>query len=86
MSKQKVELKVIVNYPAAKGPFEQDLASPGETLAGYVVPSNYTGPFIPAGVYQSNLPYATRLKAPMDDFAPRIGFAWQPTSSGSCCN
>src|SRR5437016_2274374 len=54
---------------------------PGESLVGYVVPSNYTGTVIPAGVYQSNLPYATRLKAPMDDFAPRIGFAWQPTSS-----
>ena len=25
--------KVLVNYPAAKGPFEQDPASPGETLA-----------------------------------------------------
>jgi len=54
---------------------------PGESLTGYVVPSNYTGTVIPAGVYQSSLPYATRLKAPMDDFAPRVGFAWQPTSS-----
>ncbi len=53
----------------------------GETLAGYVLPNNYTGSLIPAGVYQSNLPNATRLKAPLDDFAPRIGFAWQPTSS-----
>ena len=26
-------------------------------------------------------PYYTRGDAPWDDFAPRIGFAWQPTSS-----
>jgi len=32
MSEHK-DLKVIVNYPAAKGPFEQDHASPSETLA-----------------------------------------------------
>jgi hypothetical protein len=32
MTDQK-ELKVIVNYPAAKGPYKQDNASPGETLA-----------------------------------------------------
>lgn len=33
MSEQKAELKVIVNYPAAKGPFEQSDVSPSETLA-----------------------------------------------------
>lgn len=27
------ELKVIVNYPAARGPYKQDPASPSETLA-----------------------------------------------------
>lgn len=32
MSEQKV-LKVIVNYPAAKGPYKQDPASSSETLA-----------------------------------------------------
>ena len=34
MSEQKVQndLKVIVNYPAAKGPFEQEHASPTETV------------------------------------------------------
>ncbi len=37
MSEQKVELKVIVNYPAAKGPFEQDHATPTETLAALKV-------------------------------------------------
>ena len=52
----------------------------GQSLAGWVVPSNYTG-VLPIGVYQSNLPYYTQASAPKDNFAPRIGFAWQPTSS-----
>jgi len=52
----------------------------GSTLAGYVLPSNYTG-VVPAGVYQSNLPNAFQHNAPWDDFAPRVGFAWQPLAS-----
>ncbi len=52
----------------------------GESLAGYVVPSNYSG-LIPAGVFQSAVPYDVQHSAPWDNFAPRIGFAWQPTSS-----
>jgi hypothetical protein len=34
MSDQKShdDLKVVVNYPAAKGPFQQEHASPGETV------------------------------------------------------
>jgi hypothetical protein len=55
-------------------------ACAGESLIGYVVPSNYTA-LIPPGVYQNATPYYTRKSAPLDDFAPRIGFAWQPTSS-----
>ena len=51
------------------------------TLAGYVLPSNYSGPFIPAAVYQSSMPNAYRHHAPYDDFAPRVGFAWQPMAS-----
>jgi Carboxypeptidase regulatory-like domain len=56
-------------------------SGPVGTLAGYVLPSNYTGPFIPAGVYQSSMPHAYRHHAPYDDFAPRVGFAWQPLAS-----
>jgi Carboxypeptidase regulatory-like domain len=52
----------------------------GEGLAGYVVPSNYTA-VIPQGVFQNATPFYTRTTAPLDDFAPRIGFAWQPTHS-----
>jgi hypothetical protein len=61
-------------------PFVTAPGGAGESLAGYVVPSNYTG-VIPAGVYQSTLPYLAQKGAPRDDFAPRIGFAWRPTSS-----
>jgi hypothetical protein len=61
-------------------PGAQPSACTGESLVGYVVPSNYTA-LIPSGVYQNISPYYTRKSAPLDDFAPRIGFALQPTSS-----
>src|ERR1019366_10733110 len=40
----------------APPPFVTVPGGTGESLAGYVMPSNFKGP-IPAGVYQSNLPY-----------------------------
>jgi Carboxypeptidase regulatory-like domain len=56
----------------------------GPGLAGYVVPSNYTNhyPQPPAGVLVSNRSLPVTSGPPMDNFAPRFGFAWQPTSSG----
>ena len=52
------------------------------TLAGYGVPGNYSGT-VPAGlgltVYNNNGPVMNG--APLHDFAPRVGFAWQPTGS-----
>lgn len=51
------------------------------TLAGFSVPSNYSGLF-PAGLSRENNNGPALSGAPRDDFAPRIGFAWQPTSSG----
>jgi hypothetical protein len=65
---------------AAPPPFVSVPGGQGETLAGIVVPSNYNG-VVPAGVFRSPLPYAQMKSAPWDDFAPRLGFAWQPTSS-----
>ena len=47
------------------------------TLAGFVVPQNYNGP-VPAGLYQNTNDSVNQTAAPKDDFAPRIGFAWQP--------
>ena len=64
----------------ASAPFVTVPGGPGETLTGTVVPSNYTG-IIPPGVYQTAIPYTAQHGAPWDDFAPRIGFAWQPLST-----
>jgi outer membrane receptor protein involved in Fe transport len=61
--------------------------NPGGTLAGYVVQSNYnrvlysnlTGQFGSTGIVVNNnktvLP-----QSPLDNFSPRLGLAWQPTS------
>ena len=67
----------------APPPFVTVPGGVGETLTGYVVPSNYHGPLPAAGLglYQNSSPYYERRSAPKDNFAPRIGFAWQPTSS-----
>jgi hypothetical protein len=54
------------------------------TAAGWVVPSNYDtktwGP-LPAGVINSGKGYATLSDVPKNNFAPRLGFAWQPIGS-----
>ena len=52
----------------------------GYTLTGLMVPNNYNGP-MPPGLVKSRSNYSTSTKPPWDDFAPRIGFAWQPTAS-----
>ncbi len=58
--------------------------TPG-TLAGFVVPSNYNpaaNPIPPVGGLTVNsLKFGTRNGIPLHDFAPRLGFAWQPTES-----
>jgi hypothetical protein len=61
------------------------LAVPGTsaatgTLAGFVVPSNYQQP-IPAGVFQESHTIQSQTDTPLHDFAPRFGFALQPTAS-----
>jgi Carboxypeptidase regulatory-like domain len=57
---------------------------PGATYSGYVVPSNYNvstnGPLAP-GVFVNNHTTAPEVTPPLDNFAPRIGFAWQPLST-----
>jgi Carboxypeptidase regulatory-like domain len=52
----------------------------GCSMVGFIVPSNYKGP-LPSGVYVNPLPFQAQRAAPLNDFAPRIGFAWQPTGS-----
>ena len=36
---------------------------------------------LPAGVLQRSSPVPTKNGVPLDDFAPRLGFAWQPIGS-----
>ena len=50
------------------------------TLAGFVVPNNYTGPAEP-GLFVNSNNGLTDPPAPKGDFAPRVGIAWQPTQS-----
>jgi hypothetical protein len=47
------------------------------TFAGFVVPANYQGPPLPPGVLKNKLNVPTRLGALLDNFAPRLGFAWE---------
>jgi hypothetical protein len=58
--------------------------TPG-TLAGFVVPANYVpsaNPVPPVGGLTVNdLNFGTRNGVPLHDFAPRVGVAWQPTTS-----
>jgi hypothetical protein len=51
------------------------------SFVGFVVPANYQGPPLPAGILKNKLKVPTRLGSPLDNFAPRIGFAWQPLAS-----
>jgi len=50
----------------------------------YIVPSNFAAHFgpPPAGVGTANNKNSIEGHAPYSNFAPRFGFAWQPTSSG----
>ncbi|HWE50300.1 MAG TPA: TonB-dependent receptor [Bryobacteraceae bacterium] len=45
------------------------------SLQGFVVPSNYTGPPLPAGVTRGNNDFGT-LGYGQNTFDPRVGFAW----------
>ena len=47
------------------------------SFVGYEVGSNYQGPALPAGVYQNSNKTVVGAQ-PKTNFAPRLGFAWQP--------
>ena len=57
---------------------------PGATYSGYVVPANYNvavnGPLAP-GVFVNSRNTAPQSTPPLDNFSPRIGFAFQPLST-----
>jgi hypothetical protein len=48
---------------------------------GYVVASNYYQQPVPQGVFRENHTIQSQNNPPLDNFAPRIGFAVQPTKS-----
>ena len=50
------------------------------TFVGLTVPNNFQG-VLPAGILRRSTNVQTRNGSPLDDFAPRIGLAWQPLSS-----
>jgi hypothetical protein len=56
----------------------------GASYAGWTIPSNYdlrTWGTPPAGVTSTGHQLSTQNGTPMDNFAPRVGFAFQPTGS-----
>jgi hypothetical protein len=59
-------LDELVPFPTAAG-----------TLSGYTVANSAIGA-IPPGVLRRNVNLLTYGHAPLDNFSPRIGFAWQP--------
>ena len=64
--------------------YGQPLFPAGGSYAGWVVPSNYStktyGP-LPPGIISSGNLVSVKQGTPLDDFAPRLGFAYQPTSN-----
>jgi hypothetical protein len=52
------------------------------TFAGYTVASNYASnpnnPPLPSGILVRSVKTLSQDNAPLNNFAPRIGFAWQP--------
>jgi hypothetical protein len=63
----------------AAGAFPGNSPATG-TLVGFVVPKNYKGP-VPDGVIRNVHNTPARNTPPIDNFAPRLGFAWQPTGN-----
>jgi len=56
----------------------------GAGLIGYVVPSNFTNhyPAPPAGVTTLSSQFPSQNGVPLNDFGPRLGFAYQPKAGG----
>src|SRR5207245_11286854 len=56
-------------------------AGTGCSMAGFVVPANFKGT-LPDGIYRNTIDNVIKTHAPYHDFAPRVGFAWQPMGNG----
>ena len=75
----------MVPYAPVPTSFAAALADPsGVGVQQYVVPSNFAAHFgqPPTGVFTANNKHSISGHAPYSNFAPRIGFAWQPLSGG----
>ena len=58
----------------------------GGSYVGFVIPNNYNYaalPAVPPGVFTNNRKIATQNGVPLDDFGPRVGFAFQPLRGSS---
>jgi hypothetical protein len=77
------------SVPVANIPTSEQFNNPNGFI-GYVIPNNYDTRSIveggrgaiPAGVRQFPGRYTSQNRVPLGNFAPRIGFAWQPLDSG----
>jgi len=80
-----VWLNRMVPYAPVSTSFAAALADPtGLGVQQYVVPSNFAFHFglPPTGVFTAKNQHSISGHAPYSNFAPRIGFAWQPFSGG----
>ena len=74
-------------WPSDLVPNSQVPTAPGTSqaaFAGYVVPKNFLDhyPAPPDGVRTFDGNFPSKNGIPLTAFAPRVGFAWQPTDSG----
>ena len=53
----------------------------GGTYVGWTVAKDYNGPALPPGVTRRPRDLFTNGLAPLNDWAPRVGLAWQPLGS-----
>ena len=54
---------------------------PAGTFVGYTVANHYNGP-LPAGIVRRDTEVLTSGGAPLNNFSPRVGFAWQALGNG----
>jgi len=68
----------------ASVPVPSSAQASGNSLVGYVVPSNFAAHFgqPPAGVTVSGNNETAPTGIPKNNFGPRFGFAWQPMANG----
>jgi Carboxypeptidase regulatory-like domain len=58
----------------------QGLVGSGCSFGGFIAPANYNGD-LPQGIYRNSINNVVQSHAPWNNFAPRFGFAWQPTAN-----